>query len=67
MKYYENKNALETNIINPISGNGEMFLIIDDENSFVEITKLLLEYHGYNVFTAEDGVEGTDLFTKEWN
>lgn len=45
-----------------LSGNGETLLIIDDETAFVEITKILLNLAGYEVLTAQNGVEGIDVF-----
>lgn len=43
-------------------GNGEWILLIDDEHAVLEMTKGLLEAHGYNVMTAKDGSEGLSLF-----
>ena len=43
-------------------GDGETILIIDDESSFVEITKILLTHSGYTVITAKNGVEGIAQF-----
>lgn len=39
------------------SGHGELILVVDDEDSIVEITKGALENFGYRVLTASDGVE----------
>ncbi|MFA5834027.1 MAG: response regulator [Bacteroidota bacterium] len=39
-------------------------LIIDDELSFVEVTKILMEIAGYKVLTAYDGLEGITAFKK---
>jgi len=62
MEYY-GKNIVSTiNDANLLNGNGETVLIIDDETAFVEVTKLLLEYYGYTVLTAFDGVEGISVF-----
>lgn len=36
-------------------------LIIDDEKDFVEVVKILLEQHGYNVTAAVDSEEGLAL------
>jgi DNA-binding response OmpR family regulator len=33
-------------------------LVIDDDRQFVESTRILLESHGYEVLTAQDGSEG---------
>lgn len=61
MEYYNNRTSIIKEL-NPLSGNGETILIIDDEVSFVEITKLLLELEGYTILTAYDGVEGISVF-----
>jgi len=39
------------------SGNGELILVADDENTILEITRAALEAHGYAVLTASDGTE----------
>ncbi len=63
MEYYEkNKTPADTDE-HLLSGNGETILIIDDEVDFVEVTKLLIELHGYTILTAYDGVEGIAVFT----
>ncbi len=65
MEYYENDNRTQdSKELNPLNGNGETILIIDDEEPFVEVTKLLLEYHGYTILTAYDGVEGISVFSE---
>ena len=38
-------------------GNGELLLIVDDENSILQITKQTLEVFGYQVITASNGTE----------
>lgn len=38
-------------------GQGETVLLVDDESSVIDITKLTLEMNGYNVITARDGAE----------
>ncbi len=43
-------------------GDGELILIIDDESSFVEITKILLTNSGYTILTAKNGFEGIVQF-----
>ncbi len=45
-----------------LRGSGETILLIDDEPSFVEITKILLNLAGYEVLTASNGIEGVDVF-----
>ncbi len=46
----------DTKEILPIS-KGECILIVEDEESIREITKVTLEAHGYKVLTAVDGTE----------
>ena len=36
-------------------GQGEMVLVVDDEPGIVQITRSMLEQHGYRVLTARDG------------
>lgn len=45
-------------------GNGELILIIDDEASVREILKAMLENYGYQVITANDGVDGLAQFAQ---
>ena len=33
-------------------------LVVDDDRQFLEATRTMLEEHGYEVFTAQDGSEG---------
>jgi len=51
-------------LTDPFKGNGETLLIIDDEDSFVEVTKILLEMAGYVVIIARDGLDGIRQFEK---
>lgn len=44
------------------AGRGEMILVVDDEASIREITRSLLETHGYRVMTACDGSEAIEMF-----
>jgi len=43
-------------------GNGELILIVDDENNIVQTTKATLENFGYQVLTASDGNKALELF-----
>ncbi|MBS4027416.1 MAG: PAS domain S-box protein [Ignavibacteriales bacterium] len=45
-------------------GNGELILIVDDEFSIREITKLTLEDHNYRVLLAGDGTEALAAFAE---
>ncbi len=40
-------------------------LVIDDEASTRDLLKMSLESEGYNVFVAEDGPKGLEIFAKE--
>jgi len=37
-------------------------LVVDDEQTVLDTTKTLLEYSGYGVLTANNGIEAIDLF-----
>ncbi|HET7113538.1 MAG TPA: PAS domain S-box protein [Pyrinomonadaceae bacterium] len=43
-------------------GNGELILVVDDEESIREITRGTLETFGYKVLTASDGTEALALY-----
>ena len=47
----------------PLNGNGETILVVDDEASIVAAVKLCLEIHGYRVLTADDGPAAIEMFT----
>ena len=40
-------------------------LIIDDDNTFLDMLKDMIERNGYEVVSASDGDEGMDLYRKE--
>ena len=42
--------------------NGELLLIVDDENSILQVAKVILEDHGYRVLTAADATEALAIF-----
>jgi len=46
------------------AGHGESILVVDDEDQILEITKKLLETHGYKVITANDGKEAIALYSQ---
>jgi len=56
--------ALQTDL--PL-GNGELILVVDDEESIREITKGTLETFGYKVLTANDGTEALALYADKKN
>jgi two-component system, cell cycle sensor histidine kinase and response regulator CckA len=44
------------------AGHGELILVIDDEASVREITRITLETFGYCVLTASDGIEALTVY-----
>lgn len=48
-------------------GNGELILVVDDEESIREITRGTLETFGYSVLTASDGTEALALYADKKN
>lgn len=45
-------------------GNGEMILVVDDEDAILEVTRLTLEAHGYQVEVAPNGAEAVAVFAQ---
>jgi signal transduction histidine kinase len=45
-------------------GSGELVLVVDDERSIRQVTKVTLSDHGYQVLTAAEGAEGIALFAQ---
>ncbi|SDS54678.1 PAS domain S-box-containing protein [Opitutus sp. GAS368] len=45
-------------------GNGELVLIVDDEETIRQVTKNTLEAFGYRVLLAQNGAEAVALFTE---
>ena len=56
--------ALQTDL--PL-GQGELILVVDDEESIREITRGTLETFGYTVITASDGTEALALYADRKN
>ena len=48
-------------------GNGELILVVDDEESIREITRATLETFGYTALTASDGTEALALYADKKN
>jgi len=48
----------------PPLGQGELILLVDDEQALLEMTKELLESFNYRVVTATDGAEAVTLFRR---
>ena len=45
-------------------GQGELILVVDDERPILELTRKILERHGYQALTANDGTEALSLFAQ---
>jgi two-component system, cell cycle sensor histidine kinase and response regulator CckA len=45
-------------------GQGELILVVDDEAAIRETTRLSLETYGYEVITANDGIEAIALYAQ---
>jgi PAS domain S-box-containing protein len=45
-------------------GNGELILVVDDEASIREITRVSLETHNYQVITACDGIDAFSVYAE---
>jgi len=50
-----------------LRGHGEVILVVDDEQSILRVTKMILEDKGYRVLAAHDGREAIGIFTQEMN
>jgi len=48
----------------PMAGRGELIMVVDDEASVREVTKMVLEDNGYRVMVTEDGVKAVVLFAE---
>ena len=49
----------------PAKGNGELVLVVDDEENILRATKAALEKHNYRVVSARDGTEAVALFAQQ--
>ncbi len=48
----------------PPTGNGELVLVVDDEQSIADSARWVLESHGYRVLLANDGAEALSVFSQ---
>ena len=55
--------AVESELKNLPTGNGELILAVDDEASVLSMTKETLETFGYRVITARDGAEAVAVYS----
>jgi DNA-binding response OmpR family regulator len=64
MEYFEHKHNRTSNIkdLNPLQGSGETILFIDDDETLIEMTRILLKFYGYTIFTAYDEIEGISVY-----
>ena len=46
-------------------GQGELILVVDDEASIREVTKVTLEKYNYRVITASDGIEAISIYAQK--
>ncbi|MEA5601642.1 response regulator [Nostoc sp. UHCC 0252] len=46
------------------AGHGELILVVDDEDSILEVTQTWLEKNAYKVIVASDGIDAIALYTK---
>lgn len=47
-----------------LKGNSELILVVDDENSILEVTKATLETYNYRVLTASNGLDALSVYTQ---
>ncbi|MEO8042346.1 MAG: PAS domain S-box protein [Acidobacteriota bacterium] len=45
-------------------GNGELILMVDDEENILQITRAALEMHGYRVASATDAAKGLEEYAR---
>lgn len=60
----ETQEIRDEKIEEPATGHGGLILVVDDEASIREITRVTLEKHGYRVITANDGVDAVALYAE---
>jgi nitrogen-specific signal transduction histidine kinase len=58
----QNGNVVEAELPKGDRGNGELILVVDDEQQIRDVTAAMLTRHGYRVLTASDGAEAVALF-----
>ncbi|HLE61758.1 MAG TPA: PAS domain S-box protein [Pyrinomonadaceae bacterium] len=66
---FETKDAVRSSLPQtdlPV-GNGELVLVVDDEEAIRQITSSTLETFGYKVLTASDGTEAVALYAEHRN
>ncbi len=53
--------------VQPMRGQGELILVVDDEAAVRSLTKQTLEAYGYRVLTASDGWEAVGIYAGQKN
>ncbi|MEM7555087.1 MAG: response regulator [Cyanobacteria bacterium P01_A01_bin.84] len=61
--YQTQENSVDQNLEFPI-GNGELILVVDDEDSIRDVTKASLENYNYQTIAAKDGIEAIALYAE---
>lgn len=51
-------------LAHPFRGNNELILVVDDEETILEMTQLILQDSNYRVLTATDGTAGIASYTQ---
>ncbi|MBW4670248.1 MAG: response regulator [Cyanomargarita calcarea GSE-NOS-MK-12-04C] len=60
----ESRETIDREEVELPKGNGELILVVDDEDSIRDITKISLESHNYQAITACDGIEAIALYAE---
>ncbi|MCV3216410.1 response regulator [Plectonema radiosum NIES-515] len=50
--------------LEPLTGNNELILVVDDEAAICDVTKSSLETYNYRVLTASDGIEAVAIYAQ---
>jgi len=61
----DKKQQTTQDLLRIAEGNGEVILVVDDEQSILDITKNTLEMYGYRVIIAHIGLEALSIYTSE--
>lgn len=60
-------NPLDANMAGTIAGGNELILVVDDEAAIREVTRAALETCGYEVLTAQDGMDAISIYVQHKN
>lgn len=55
----------EMPVLPPVKGSGLVF-VVDDEELLRDVARRLLQHLGYQVITAEDGVQAQTIYAQRW-